>query len=441
MPGRSSNNGAASLGLSSHSNICGTDKRPMSLRFQEGLDDFDDDELIMTTIRLVECFNVLAKSVETQVKLRRHQRQLFGKNISQSEIMSMLFICHGCRGLDLVREPVAICQCGEFWCTQLCLDVCFRIHFAEGPCLQHGFTDYYPRIDQEIVYQDPRRTRIRGLLFHQRSTPSSRSHFHRLKIKAKGSAPTEITLTFIFRNGTYGEIVDYMPQLDDFFSRDKLACRRVVERGDDPPFELWYPKNQMCLAMDPDSVNNTIVNLTGSREPTKLWYGPVVGLILEKDTYQKKFLEVTMTTFFLQRQHNIFKYRMPTDEEDVDATKCHSHIPPSRSREREERNVGMPLFPNAKLFVSKLMSRSGACGVTQWSWERFQSRVPPHTTSIPMSSIVILSRCPDERRSFYEREFVPPKEQRSQPVEQEFVVTNGEDDDQLFFSFEKLAHT
>ncbi|KAG7439129.1 uncharacterized protein BT62DRAFT_1014322 [Guyanagaster necrorhizus] len=93
---------------------------------------------------------------------------------------------------------------------------------------------------------------------------------------------------FIFRNGTYGEIMEYMPQLDDFFSRDKLACRRVFERGDDPPFELWYPKNQMCLAMDPDSVNNTIVSLTGSREPTKLWYGPVVGLILEKDTYQKK---------------------------------------------------------------------------------------------------------------------------------------------------------
>ncbi|KAG7443526.1 uncharacterized protein BT62DRAFT_1009351 [Guyanagaster necrorhizus] len=178
--------------------------------------------------------------------------------------------------MDLACEPIAVCQCGQFWCTQLCLDVCFGIHFTEFRDLEHRFLDIFPRIDKEIIYQDPGNSSTRSLIFH-----------------ARHSAPEEVDLTFIFRYGTYGEIPDHIPQLNDFIRPDELACRRVGAWGDDPSVELWYRKNQMQLHIqDPNFVNCTIADLIGSFEPQKLWFGPVVALILMTDVDRKAYVDV-----------------------------------------------------------------------------------------------------------------------------------------------------
>ncbi|KAG7443852.1 uncharacterized protein BT62DRAFT_1008515 [Guyanagaster necrorhizus] len=106
-------------------------------------------------------------------------------------------------------------------------------------------------LDREIVSQGPWYESIRGLIFPQ-----------------DGSAPIEVPLTFVFR---HGEILDCIPQLNDFFPPDEHACRRVGGQRGDPPFEIWYYKNQMQLFFeDPNSVNDTIISLTGSREVQKI---------------------------------------------------------------------------------------------------------------------------------------------------------------------------
>ncbi|KAG7443932.1 uncharacterized protein BT62DRAFT_1008613 [Guyanagaster necrorhizus] len=100
------------------------------------------------------------------------------------------------------------------------------------------------------------------------------------------SDPIEVPLTFLSRQVTDVEILDCIPQLDDFFPRDKLACRRVAARGDDPPFELWYHKNGTQLGI---SANYMIASLTSSLEPRKIWYGPVIALILLRDPFGMKY--------------------------------------------------------------------------------------------------------------------------------------------------------
>ncbi|KAG7443514.1 uncharacterized protein BT62DRAFT_1009334 [Guyanagaster necrorhizus] len=61
--------------------------------------------------------------------------------------------------------------------------------------------------------------------------------------------------------------MDCIPQLNDFFPQDELACRSVRRRGDEPPFELRYCKDQMQLGFkDPNSVNEMIFSVTGSLE-------------------------------------------------------------------------------------------------------------------------------------------------------------------------------
>ncbi|KAG7439734.1 uncharacterized protein BT62DRAFT_924505 [Guyanagaster necrorhizus] len=103
-------------------------------------------------------------------------------------------------------------------------------------------------------------------------------------VQSHGSTPIEVLLTFVFRRGTNGEILDCIPQLNDFFPADELARRRVGRRGRDSPFELWYHKNQMQLGIEErNSVNDTIVGLTGFVQRQKLWYGPIIALILQRD--------------------------------------------------------------------------------------------------------------------------------------------------------------
>ncbi|KAG7439846.1 uncharacterized protein BT62DRAFT_1013389 [Guyanagaster necrorhizus] len=199
--------------------------------------------------------------------------RLYHQTTAYQEVMSFRFLCHGCEKMDIALEPIVVCQCGEFWCSSLCLEVFFGSHFTDAPHLKHGFFDYFPRPDQEIISQDLRRTNIRGLIFNQNR-----------------SAPIEISLTFLYR---HGEIPDHIPILWAYFRPDELACRRVGERGSDPPFELWYHKNQMQLfVQDPNSVNNTIVSLTDSLEVQKLWYGPVIAVILQRDEDQLTYTNV-----------------------------------------------------------------------------------------------------------------------------------------------------
>ncbi|KAK0437664.1 hypothetical protein EV421DRAFT_1973740 [Armillaria borealis] len=187
--------------------------------------------------------------------------------------MSTLFLCSGCHNMDLASEPVAVCHCGQFWCSQRCLGMSFRMHIIETPSLEHKFVDYYPRLDEGITFPDPGNNCIRGFIFHQYR-----------------AAPQVVPLKFVFRQDDNGEIVDCIPHVNGFFPPAQLAYRRVGGRGDDPPFELWYYKNQMQLGVEcPDSANDTIVSLSCSLELNKLWYGSVVAVVLEKTEGRKRY--------------------------------------------------------------------------------------------------------------------------------------------------------
>ncbi|PBK61399.1 hypothetical protein ARMSODRAFT_981551 [Armillaria solidipes] len=125
----------------------------------------------------------------------------------------------------------------------------------------------------EMPRNDPGNNCIRGLIFHQYR-----------------AAPQVVPLKFVFRQDDNGEIVDCIPHVNGFFPPAQLAYRRVGGRGSDPPFELWYYKNQMQLAVEcPDSANDTIVSLSCSLELNKLWYGSVVAVMLEKTEGRKRY--------------------------------------------------------------------------------------------------------------------------------------------------------
>ncbi|PBK62026.1 hypothetical protein ARMSODRAFT_981016 [Armillaria solidipes] len=179
--------------------------------------------------------------------------------------MSTLFLCSGCHNMDLASEPVA-----------RCLGMSFRMHIIETPSLEHKFVDYYPRLDEGITFPDPGNNCIRGLIFHQYR-----------------AAPQVVPLKFVFRQDDNGEIVDCIPHVNGFFPPAQLAYRRVGGRGSDPPFELWYYKNQMQLGIEcPDSANDTIVSLSCSLELNKSWYGSVVAVMLEKTEGRKRYTNV-----------------------------------------------------------------------------------------------------------------------------------------------------
>lgn len=112
-------------------------------------------------------------------------------------------------------------------------------------------------------------------------------------IHIEGAAPQVVPLKFVFRRNDDGEIADCIPQVNGFFPPAQLAYRRVGGRGSDPPFELWYYKNQMQLAVEcPNSANDTIVSLSYSLELNKLWYGSVVAVMLEKTESRKRYTNV-----------------------------------------------------------------------------------------------------------------------------------------------------
>lgn len=112
-------------------------------------------------------------------------------------------------------------------------------------------------------------------------------------IHIEGAAPQVVPLKFVFRQDDNREIVDCIPHVNGFFPPAQLAYRRVGGQESDPPFELWYYKNQMQLGIKcPDSANDTIVSLSCSLELNKLWYGSVVAVMLEKTEGQKRYTNV-----------------------------------------------------------------------------------------------------------------------------------------------------
>ncbi|KAK0471812.1 hypothetical protein IW261DRAFT_1511028 [Armillaria novae-zelandiae] len=192
------------------------------------------------------------------------------------QVKPMLFICSGCKNMDLASEPVAICHCGQFWCSQRCLGMTFRTHLTETPSLEHRFVDHYPRLCEGEIIKDPKQNCIGGVMFHQYR-----------------SAPKVVPVTFAFRRDDNGQIVDCIPQVDGFLPPAQLSYRRVGGRGSDLPFELWYYKNQMQLGVEcPDSANDTIASLSGSSELDKLWFGSVIAVMLEKKGRLKTYTNV-----------------------------------------------------------------------------------------------------------------------------------------------------
>ncbi|KAG7439560.1 uncharacterized protein BT62DRAFT_1013784 [Guyanagaster necrorhizus] len=201
------------------------------------------------------------------------------------EVMSMPFVCHGCRTMDLDCEIIAVCQCGGFWCSQICLDIFFESHFTEP----HIYNMYF-----SIIIQNP--TRKCYMKIQGTTASFVASYFNntvrlhlvlilsKLKTKASGSVVKDNFLPFIFRLGTYSKILGCILKLDGFFPQDELAFRTVCGQGSDPLFQLWYRKNQMQLGVkDPKAVSSTITCFTYPPEPEKVWYGTVIALIFEKD--------------------------------------------------------------------------------------------------------------------------------------------------------------
>ncbi|KAK0219306.1 hypothetical protein EDD85DRAFT_865918 [Armillaria nabsnona] len=170
--------------------------------------------------------------------------------------MSALFLCSGCHNMDLASEPVAVCHCGQFWCSQICLGMSFRMHIIQAPSLEHKFVDYYPTLDEGKTFPDPRNNCIRGLIFHQYR-----------------AAPQAVPLKFVFRRNDDGEIAFCRPQVNGFFPPAHLAYRRM---------QLKYPH----------SANDTVVSLSYSLELNKLWYGSVVAVMLEKTESRKRYTNV-----------------------------------------------------------------------------------------------------------------------------------------------------
>ncbi|KAG7439477.1 uncharacterized protein BT62DRAFT_924669 [Guyanagaster necrorhizus] len=151
----------------------------------------------------------------------------------------------------------------------------FQFHYTHAPHLEHRFTDCYPRINQEKIYPNPAQRIIQGLLFH-----------------LNGSDPIPVPLLFIHQYGNNGRIVDCILLLDHYFHWDQLACQRVCGEGN-LPVQIWYHRMQMLPGInDPNSLNGTIAGLIGSQDQRKLWYGPIITLILRDAGSLKEYRDV-----------------------------------------------------------------------------------------------------------------------------------------------------
>ncbi|KAK0188277.1 hypothetical protein F5146DRAFT_1002379 [Armillaria mellea] len=169
-----------------------------------------------------------------------------------------------------------------------------------------------------ITYPDPGNNCILGLMFNHNLSQY-------LSAFIEGSVPHPVPLKFVFRKNDHGQVVDCIPQVNGFFPPDQLAYRRVGGRGSDPPFELWYFKNQMQLGVQfPESANDTIVSLSCSLELNKLWYGSVVAVMLEKTENLKRYTNLYESLYGLLNPR-ITDYNYSTVEHDS-GVKCISGI-------------------------------------------------------------------------------------------------------------------